>query len=127
VPARSVGEIREFVAKVWHSLLAMHYEYQRKGADFRFVVTNEFVLGHLHKGEHLNEANADVAEDKFRLYAGEQQSHHKQEAADPFGGDGEREQPTQKKRRIVVTADDMPRSVYFGGPDPDAKGKEEEV
>jgi hypothetical protein len=78
--SRSVGEIREFVTKVYHSILGLFYAQKPVTIDF------DFVRSHLAQGEYLNETNPNDREDEFRRYAGVPQSYQtEQDAGDAFG------------------------------------------
>ena len=78
--SRSVGEIREFAVKVYHSVLGLFYEGKPFTVDF------DFVRSHLVQNEFLNEVNTDDREDQFRRYAGVAQSYQKKkDIAEGFG------------------------------------------
>lgn len=110
--SRSVGEIREFVVKVWYSLLGRYHSHQAAGSS-PFLVDQTFLRSHLVEGEFLNQTNPDDAEDMFRAYAGEPQSHHAKPAvASPFAS---ALPPPAKKSRTGTKKNDEPRSIVFGG------------
>lgn len=70
--SNSLGEIREFVGKVFHTLMPWVHV---PGAELP-VVDHDFVFAHLTSAGYLNESQPDTVEDSFRAYAGEPQSHH---------------------------------------------------
>ena len=89
--SRSVGEIREFVTKVFHSVLGLFYANREVTVDF------DFVRSHLAQGEYLNETNPNDREDEFRRYAGLPQSYQKQQDAGEAFGQGIKRARTEGK------------------------------